>query len=72
MYRSSRNDCRSLEEQLSQLACLAIDQELNLSNIRDLDVKVILDIANFNGLFEAADCVAKQENPADISQLFGN
>jgi len=47
----------STSEQLAYLKVLAIDREYDVDNLSVRDARAIVDLANFHGLYDAADLV---------------
>jgi hypothetical protein len=50
----------STADQLEKLKVLVADQEYDLDNLGPHDLRAIVKIANFNGLYDAADFVRNQ------------
>jgi hypothetical protein len=57
----------STEEQLDRLRVLVADQEYDLNNLGPHDLRAIIQIANFNGLYDAADFVSNQAGKEKIT-----
>jgi hypothetical protein len=57
----------STEEQLDRLKILVADQEYDLDNLGQQNLRAIVAIANFNGLYDAADFVSNQSGREKIN-----
>ena len=57
----------STQEQLAELRILVEDQEYDLDNLTMHDARAIMKIANFNGLYDAADYVERQLGSAKLT-----
>lgn len=53
----------STADQLAELRILVEMYEYDLDNLTQYDVRGILKLANFNGLYDAADFVSSQTGP---------